>query len=62
MSAIAGKIGGYHAPATLTVVESDSKKVVKLAGEKLAETSYAKDTIVAIGHACGGRMVTGTKK
>lgn len=62
MTAIIGKSGEYHAPASLTEVETDPKKVVKVAGEKLTETSYPKEPILSIGHACGGRILTGTKK
>lgn len=59
---IAGKSGGHHAPAALTDDETDPKKVVKVVGEKLTETSYSKDPIKAIGHTRGGRILTGTKK
>lgn len=62
MSAIEGKLKEYHAPATFAVEESNSKEVVLLASEKLAETTYAKDTNKTIGHTCGGRSLTGTKK
>lgn len=62
MSASYGDKSGHPARATFGVDEADSKKVVKALGNKSRETTLAKESSFSIGHTCGGRLFTGTKK